>query len=79
MCKLEKSSPIFNIFCISECGDSPAVDKATHPTYDIYLSPVALVYTCNAGLTLLPASENTVTCAEDGFWSGDLGECYNSL
>ena len=80
MYKLFRSSLLLNMLCIAECGDPPpTIDKATHPIHNIYLSPVTLEYTCDTGLTLLPAAENTVTCAEDGLWSGDLGKCYNGL
>ena len=38
---------------------------------------MSVTYTCSSGYRLLPADEHTITCTDDGSWSGDLGGCYS--
>ena len=66
--------------CLStECPDPPTFDKASFTTQDNYFPGTVVEYTCDTDYSFLPEGKNTITCANNGTWTVNLGTCYSSL
>ena len=61
----------------TECPKPPKDENGKHTVHERYLSGASVTYTCSPGYRLLPADEDTITCTDDGSWSGGFGGCYS--